>query len=280
MPPCEMEIMHLIYANPMKLNRVLIVYKRKRKPSPHGQHEKALATVRAVLDSVGASHTTIEREALCDGISCDMIVTVGGDGTFLAAGHASSKSKKPVPVLGVNSMPHSSVGFFCHTFADGFEKAIKNILSGMKPRELPLLEARIGRKLLPTKAINDILFARSCPAEMTRYTIRIGRNEEYQRASGIWFSSGPGSTAAIGSAGGKKLPLLASKLQYVVREPYEPRDRKFKLKRGVLGTKAKVELIPERDAFVYIDGHHVFYEVREGEKFEVKVSKQKLLAFI
>ena len=280
MPPCEIETMHLIYANLMKLNRVLIVYKRKRKPSPHGQHENALYIVRAVLDSFGISHETIEREKLCDGLSCDMVVTVGGDGTFLAAGHASSAGKKCVPVLGVNSMPHSSVGFFCHTFADGFEIAVKKILKGMQPKKLSLLEARVSGKLLPMKAINDILFTRSCPAEMTRFTITIGRRSEYQRSSGIWFSSGPGSTAATGSAGGKKLSFLSDKLQYVVREPYELRDRTFKLKKGVLSASTSILIVPERDACVYMDGHHVSYDVKEGEKLEVKISKQKLLAFV
>ncbi len=37
------------------------------------------------------------------------MITVGGDGTLLAASH----SVRDVPILGINSAPGYSVGFFC-----------------------------------------------------------------------------------------------------------------------------------------------------------------------
>ena len=39
----------------------------------------------------------------------DLVVTIGGDGTLLAASHAIGDT----PILGINSAPDFSVGFFC-----------------------------------------------------------------------------------------------------------------------------------------------------------------------
>jgi NAD+ kinase len=41
---------------------------------------------------------------------CDLVVTVGGDGTLLGASHGIGPG---VPLLGINSSPAHSIGFFC-----------------------------------------------------------------------------------------------------------------------------------------------------------------------
>ena len=52
----------------------------------------------------------VERaHAMFDASDADLVVAVGGDGTLLAASH----NVVDVPILGVNSAPGHSVGFFC-----------------------------------------------------------------------------------------------------------------------------------------------------------------------
>ena len=76
-----------------------------------------------------------------------------------------------------------------------------------------MVQTVIDGKTMECLALNDVLFAGSSPAETVRCRIRVGRCEEFQKSSGVWVASGPGSTAAIHSAGGKKMPLRSHKLQ-------------------------------------------------------------------
>ena len=56
----------------------------------------------------------------------NLVFTFGGDGTLLAASHAVSG----VPILGVNSAPSHSVGFFCGAQSGGADKAICAAMRG------------------------------------------------------------------------------------------------------------------------------------------------------
>jgi NAD+ kinase len=55
-----------------------------------------------------------------------LVVSVGGDGTLLAASHCVSD----VPILGVNSAPRYSVGFFAARRAEGLERSIGEAVEG------------------------------------------------------------------------------------------------------------------------------------------------------
>ena len=81
-------------------------------------------------------------------------------------------------------------------------------------------------KVLGPPVLNDVLFCHPQPAATTRLVIRgpNARRWEAQKNSGVWISTAAGSHGALGSAGGKRLPLRDKSLQYIVREPYMERD--------------------------------------------------------
>ena len=197
---------------------------------------------------------------------------------MLAAAHAA----KGIPVLGINYMPASSVGFFCKTDMQNFEAVLKKILRGSNsPIKLPMLEVSINGKKLEISALNDVLFSSESPAEMTRYTIKIGDKSETQRSSGVWIAAGPGSTAAISSAGGKKMPLNSSELQFLVREPCPMPNQSYKIKKAVLRKGQPVVIYPEiPKSFVYIDGPDIKFEVKRGSKIEVRSKPNALKIFL
>lgn len=260
----------------MKLNHVVIVHKKPRQKKDVPIHDLGLREISKALDERGIPHISFERGHIKT-FKADLAISLGGDGTFLAAAHAAGST----PILGVNSMPGSSVGFFCCARLSTLEEKLDGIIAGkFKPTLLPVIDVKIGGLPLPVRAVNDVLFARESPAEMTRYWLKIGRTREYQRSSGIWISSGPGSTAAIRSAGGRKMKLTLKNLQYVVREPYEFNNGAFKLRRGILARGENITIVPERDAYVYIDGHQLSYPVPASKSLTLSTSKTSLKVYL
>ncbi len=272
----------------MKLNRVLIVTKprgEQRKRSPvaksreiEAERAKALARIEHKLRGMGIAHTTVTRFAIPATRSFDLVISFGGDGTFLAAAHKAGC----VPILGVNAAPDHSVGFYCAAAPNTFDRVLARIISGkMKLKQAPLIEARVDGRRLPCPALNDVLFAGSSPAETVRYRISANGRSEEQKSSGVWISSGPGSTAAIKSAGGRPMPMFSQRLQFLVREPCPRPGSRYRMARGVIAQGRAIEIESHmRTARAYIDGHWHACAVKQGSTISCRVSKKKLKIFI
>jgi NAD+ kinase len=277
----------------MELNRVLIVVKPSSLDKSCGRcargsaapsfplikkHAAALENVMSGLEEIGVLYRVIARDTAVNPKRVDLIIPVGGDGTFLAAAHTAAD----VPLLGVNPDPARSVGFFCKASAATFRKILGLIISNkMRHHEVPLIETRIDGRTLPILALNDVLFAGSSPAESVAYIIKICGKRERQKSSGIWISSGPGSTAAIQSAGGRPLGIFSRKLQYLVREPCPMPDRKYRLMHGILKEKSEISIESAmRNGTIYIDGHWNAYAAPRGAKVTCRVAKQTLKLYI
>lgn len=298
----------------MKLNRVLVTFKkpsRLRTASAKGEnlklkhsspalfrqsiaqqksHLTTIEQVEKTLKKLKIPYKVIPREKLEKPhplpwvrkfrermIKADLLVTIGGDGSVLAASHVAGN----IPILGVNSLPETSVGFFCDANAKYFEKYLKKILAGTyKPVSLPLLEASINGEKIPYPALNDILFAGASPAETVQYTIQVGKKKECQRGSGVWMAAGPGSTAGIQSAGGKVLPVTSNELQFYARELCTIPGVRNKLKKG-FAPKGEINITSEMSqGRAFLDGTKFIYPVSRGSKLKVKVSSRHLKLFL
>jgi hypothetical protein len=106
---------------------------RKRDPSvvhwPEAdrEHSRTLEEVERVLDRMGARVAIVHRaNAAFDTSDAALVVAVGGDGTLLAASH----NVAGVPILGVNSAPRYSVGFFCAAARRGLGVTLAKALDG------------------------------------------------------------------------------------------------------------------------------------------------------
>jgi NAD+ kinase len=270
----------------MKLNRVLIITKpyasggarRTRSRLLGRAHRRLQDDMERAIEGMGLDLAVASRPKMPRTKGFDLIVTFGGDGTFLAAAHIADGT----PILGVNASPDHSVGFFCMAQPHTFARVLRRIAEGkLSPRELPLIETRIGPKRLGCLALNDVLFAGTSPAETVRYEISAGGRREEQKSSGVWISSGPGSTAAIESAGGRPLGIFSRRLQFLVREPCVTPGSRYRMTRGVLRAGAPISLASHmRTGRVYIDGHWHEYEVPEGARLTCRVSKKTLKVFI
>lgn len=240
----------------------------------HEDHEATLHEVEEALAALGAKvvlhggpGSRIPR--------CDLVVTVGGDGTLLDASHLVGDD---CPLLGINSAPGHSVGFFCGGIKGSVEATLSRALAGkLSASTLTRMRVELNGKLIHARVLNEALFCQASPGATSRYILRIDGVEEEQRSSGIWIGPAAGSTAAQKSAGGRVLPLESRRLQYVVREPYNPAGRSYERVRGIVEAGKTLTLRSKmREAKIFLDGHRIIRAVGLGDVVTMRASKEPL----
>lgn len=240
------------------------IYFRKRHPraeidrykKAHDEHLRTLATVERVLHKYGINYSKYARGRKIPYERYGMVITVGGDGTFLeAARHTNTQV-----LLGVNSAPGTSVGELCVATRKNFERIIRRILAGKNVRldSWQRLRLKIDGLSRPIDCLNDILICHQNPAAVSRYYLKIAALKEEQRSSGLWVAAPAGSSGAIQSAGGKILNITEKKFQYMPRELYRGVNPPYRLKGGVLAAGQTITIISlMHDGSVFVDGTHV-----------------------
>ena len=220
----------------------------------------------------------IDRRSLKKPISnVDLVITIGGDGTFLTTAHFCGE----IPMLGVNAMPAISTGFFCgatvKTFSSVFEKIFGNRLH---PKKFFRMNVRIHKKNLPILALNDVLFTSNISGDMTRYFLSVNGKREFQKSSGVWIATSAGSTAGIYSAGGKRDPLSSPRLQYWVREPVRYPRSICKHTHGFIAERKTLRLTPQsNNTVLFIDGPQRVFPVPMGKTVYLTCAKKPLNIF-
>jgi NAD+ kinase len=259
---------------------------RRMRPG-HLDHIETIEEVRRALVDLGVDVVWHDRphHFFIEG-RCDLVVTVGGDGTLLGASHGIGPH---VPLLGVNSAPAHSIGFFCAAKKGQVHEAIAAALEGGLERvELTRMRVELNGEPLHDRVLNETLISSQSPAATSRYILRLQRAEkdsavhtlaeEEHKSSGLWVGPAAGSTAAQRSAGGDILPLDSSVLQYVAREPYRIYGQPLKMTLGlvrdgeVLVVKSRM-----REARVFIDGDHLVHDVTIGDVIAMRRSSEPLI---
>lgn len=210
----------------------------------------------------------------------DLVVTVGGDGTLLAASHHLGPK---TPLLGINSAPETSVGFFCAATAHTARRVLGQALDGTIERTaLARMRVDVNGECIHRRILNEMLFCHPSPAATSRYILAVTlpggtTEEEEQRSSGLWIGPPAGSTAAQRSAGGVILPLTSGALQFVVREPYVRLGASLELRSGVVEDGGTITIrCKMREAKLFIDGHHTTHDVEIGDVITMRRSEEDL----
>lgn len=231
----------------------------------HEEHKRTLEEAIRVLQDLGARVVLLRRpHAAFDAGDAALVVTVGGDGTLLAASHYVGR----VPILGINSDPKQSVGFFCAASRATLPELAERALDGrLSSTQLNRMKVSVNGRIKSTRVLNDVLFCHASPAATSRYILREGRAKEEQRSSGIWVGPAAGSTAAQRSAGGRILPISSKQIQYVVREPYTAPGAETRLAKGVIEPRRRLIVKNKMaDARLFFDGPHRVVNVRLGDE--------------
>lgn len=283
-----------------KISRILLLYKRSayriyfesrdssiiqsknkiskkeivRLKNAHDAHYKTLKFVSKILLTGGLNFDECYRGKNIDFSPYDLIITVGGDGTFLEAARKSSRQI----LLGVNSSPIHSVGRLCAAHIDNFEFYLNKIISGKyNLKYLHRLQLKFQGKEESYFALNDVLICHKSPAALCRSIISVNGMKEEQRNSGVWISTAVGSTGAINSAGGKVLSPYDNKFQYLPREIYRGNGSNPKLKGGVLHHEDKIQITSlMRQGMIYLDGAHQNLPFFYGSKINIRLSTKPI----
>ncbi len=145
--------------------------------------------------------------------TCDVIITVGGDGTILKAARKSLKYNKPI--LGINV---GRLGFLATVEANELN-LLKRLISGeYKTEQRSILCAYKNSDTKHTQtAINDVVIGKSCVAQAIDIKIYCDDTlvSDY-RGDGVIISTPTGSTAYSLSAGG---PVLDAEINGIVVTP-------------------------------------------------------------
>ncbi len=208
----------------------------------------------------------------------DVIIAVGGDGTFLRASKYSFK--KGIPVLGINA---GNLGFLTVVDTSNMYNAIDKVLKNTyEIEERMLLEGRFykNRKLventgLPDIALNEFTVARSMLGKIIRFDIVVnGISIKKFVADGLIISTPTGSTAYSLSAGG---PIVEPKSEIIIITPICPHTL---LNRSViLSPDNRIEIVinsRNKEDSISVDGKTMLFSIESDYVFEVKKSKLKL----
>lgn len=242
--------------------------------STHVHHYQTLDEVEQVLKGMKLKYHKAARGQKVNFHHYDLIITIGGDGTFLEA----ARGVKTQMILGVNSDPIWSVGRFCGADVRTFPKVMRNLSEGRGTlKTLHRLRVDCLQQKRAVNVINDVLICHANPAAMSRYEIFIGGVKEEQRNSGLWVSTAAGSTGAVKSAGGRLLPLTSRRMQYRPRELYMHPGRRYRLTGGVLKAGQGMKVISlMQDGMVYLDGPHERFPFAFGDEVTIKPSPDAL----
>lgn len=204
----------------------------------------------------------------------DVLVVLGGDGTFLRA--ARAVAEVDVPLLGINL---GKVGFLSKAEAGELESVLERIVAGQFTiDERMALEGRILREEGATDedrhfALNDIVIARGSLARVCRLDVSIDDTHLATFiADGLVVASPTGSTGYSFSAGGPILDPISRNLVVTPIAAY------LSAIRSVVVSPAQVvrcRVVDAHEALVSVDGREDL-PIAVGDVVEVRAMERPI----
>lgn len=185
------------------------------------------------------------------GKKCDLIIVLGGDGTFLSAARQAAPYR--IPLLGINQ---GHLGFLAQVSQETMEEELHGLLGGKYlTDDCLLLETwvtRNGEELHHSLALNDVVLSRGGTGQMISFEVFINGQFVYtQRSDGLIISTPTGSTAYALAAGG---PILQNALRAITLVPICPQS--MTNRPIVISDTCEIRILVTRagDARVHYDG--------------------------
>ena len=186
---------------------------------------------------------------------CDVVITIGGDGTIIhMARHCAEYNK---PLLGIN---FGRVGFVATIEPDEIDK-LSMLLTGeyvSQSRMLLKVTVENNNDSECLYAMNDAVISRGSLSRMMDLSVSVNDEKicDY-RADGIIFSTQTGSTAYSLSAGG---PVISPDIECILLTPICPhslfsRSVIFK-ENDILKVQSISGSSPNSEAFLTVDGQY------------------------
>lgn len=199
------------------------------------------------------------------GKKCDLVIVLGGDGTFLSVARVLAPFR--VPVIGVNQ---GHLGFLTQVPREQMTQVLNGMLSGKYlPEERILLETslvREGETVTTSLALNDVVLSRGGAGQMIEFEVFIDREFVYtQRSDGLIVSTPTGSTAYALAAGG---PIMQASLRAFTLVPICPQS--MTNRPIAIADTCEIEILITKsgDARVHFDGQS-FFDVQNFDRIRI-----------
>lgn len=226
--------------------------------------------VEVVLEKIAADllgkTSDISREKIASFV--DIIILIGGDGTFLSV--ATQAVEAEIPVGGFNL---GSLGFLTELSKDKLEESLMNIFHGqVEVSERKLLE--IGFKGEKYIALNDVVASKGNIARVIKLLLEIDQNHVVEfGGDGLIISTPTGSTAYSLASGG---PIVSPEVNGIIITPICPHSLTFRPLVVPDHSVIKVTLKSENtEVFITVDGQTLI-PMATGDEFEVSIYHKKL----
>lgn len=244
------------------------------------------ARIVSVLRSHGAEVLATTAAALIDTTplrdeeevirSCDIAVTVGGDGTIIHNAKFAALYRKPL--LGINL---GRIGFVANIEPDELEELSKLISGDYRIQRRMLLDITItkdGAEHTYT-AVNEAVIHRDSLSSMVDISVGLdGEDIINYRADGMLFSTPTGSTAYSFSAGG---PVIEPDMRCILLTPVCPHA--LSSRQVVFGEDAVLSAVVHPDStlkcYLTVDGQH-YVPVSSDDTITVRRSPLELQLII
>lgn len=192
----------------------------------------------------------LERKEISE--NCDILISIGGDGTMLNTAYEARESS--VPMIGLNI---GKLGFLAEFDMKSLDKFIEDLKTGnYEVEERMALEGRTNHNGTPNLfAINDIVIDKGGWPKMIQLTVKV--DDEYVTtfsADGLIIATPTGSTGYSLSAGG---PIVNPKSDVITLSPISPHS--LTVRPLVLSSKQKIS--------VEVESHHTTVQVNcDGQR--------------
>ncbi|MBO5201077.1 MAG: NAD(+)/NADH kinase [Clostridia bacterium] len=199
--------------------------------------------------------------------ACDIILTVGGDGTLIK--HAKEAALYGKPCIGINT---GRLGFLADIEPDSLD-CLSALLKGqytVEPRMMLAVKAyKNGECVYSDIALNDAVVSSGTVARITDLKLTVSGHTIEYRADGLIISTPTGSTAYSMSAGG---PVIDPAVRCLTVTPVCSHSLTARPLLAAEASELTVELLPSSrtDAFLTIDGQRC---VEVGEDTVVKIKR-------
>ncbi len=216
----------------------------------------------AMIDVMG-----MEFDALCQ--NCDILVTLGGDGTLISTVRRSFKFD--IPVLGIYA---GRLGFLADIGLSEIEDFIHKLKKGdYRIDERAILKAKIieDNKEIKMYAFNDIVFTRESISNMIHIKTYVdGRSFNTYYGDGVIVSTPTGSTAYNLSAGGPIIFPLSNVFALTPISPHSLTQRP-----AIMPGEYPIEMkTTDKKGLIIIDGQDI-YELKQNQSIHIQLAVKK-----
>jgi NAD+ kinase len=173
----------------------------------------------AALVGLPPGRPTVTRDELPK--ACDLVLVLGGDGTFIGMAGRIAKSGADVPILGVN---FGSLGFLTEVTLDELYDSLESVLEGHAHLETRMMlrarTRRQGKALDDRFVLNDVVITKGALSRIIDLSVAIGGHPVMRvRADGLIVATPTGSSAYNLAAGG---PVVHPEVDAILLTPIAP----------------------------------------------------------